>query len=145
MLWRMLALAVIALPALLTSAQAAEPIATHGDLAGLIDIGGGRKIYLECKGTGRPPVILEAGLRNRADIWSVKPDAGAAVFPEVADFTRVCAYDRPGTTLGTDQFSRSDPVLCREPQLTRSPTFMRCSEPRQSLRLMCLRDIRPEG
>ena len=31
--------------------------------------------------------------------------------PEVAAFTRVCAYDRPGTTLGTDQFSRSDP--CR--------------------------------
>jgi pimeloyl-ACP methyl ester carboxylesterase len=110
MLLRMLALAVIALPALLTSAQAAEPVATNGDFAGLIDIGGGRKIYLECKGTGSPAVILEAGLRNRADIWSVKPDAGAAVSPEVAAFTRVCAYDRPGTTLGTDQFSRSDSV-----------------------------------
>jgi pimeloyl-ACP methyl ester carboxylesterase len=110
MLWRMLALAVIALPALLTSAQAAEPAATSGDFAGLIDIGGGRKIYLECKGTGSPAVILEAGLRNRADIWSVKPDAGAAVSPEVAAFTRVCAYDRPGTTLGTDRFSRSDAV-----------------------------------
>lgn len=110
MLRRMLALAVIALPALLTSAQAAEPVATNGDFAGLIDIGGSRKLYLECKGTGSPAVILEAGLRNRADIWSVKPDAGAAVFPEVAAFTRVCAYDRPGTTLGTDQFSRSDAV-----------------------------------
>ncbi|HSA66445.1 MAG TPA: hypothetical protein VLE24_02140, partial [Methyloceanibacter sp.] len=62
------------------------------------------------RGTGSPPVILEAGLRNRADIWSVKPDAGTAVFPEVAAFTRVCAYDRPGTTLGVDQFSRSDAV-----------------------------------
>jgi pimeloyl-ACP methyl ester carboxylesterase len=103
-------LAVIALPALLTSAQAAEPIATNGDFAGLIDIAGGRRIYLECKGTGSPAVILEAGLRNRADIWSVKPDAGTAVFPEVAAFTRVCAYDRPGTTLGADQFSRSDSV-----------------------------------
>jgi hypothetical protein len=108
MLWRMLALAVIALPALLTSAQAAGPLAADGDFSGLIDIGGGRKIYLECKGTGSPVVILEAGLRNRADIWSVKPDAGTAVFPKVAAFTRVCAYDRPGTTLGTDQFSRSD-------------------------------------
>ena len=110
MLWRMLALAVIALPALLASAQAAGPIAKHGDFAGLIDIGGDRKLYLECKGTGSPVVILEAGLRNRADIWSVKPDAGEAVFPRVAVFTRVCAYDRPGTTLGTDQFSRSDAV-----------------------------------
>jgi pimeloyl-ACP methyl ester carboxylesterase len=55
-------------------------------------------------------VILEAGLRNRGDIWSVKPDQGEAVLPAVANFTRVCAYDRPGTTLGADQFSRSDPV-----------------------------------
>jgi hypothetical protein len=29
-------------------------------------------------------------LRNRGDIWSVKPDAGEAVFPQVAAFTRVC-------------------------------------------------------
>jgi len=103
-------LAVVALSVLLASAQAAEPIAISGDFSGLIDIGGGRKLYLECKGTGSPVVILEAGLRNRADIWSVKPDAGEAVFSQVAAFTRVCAYDRPGTTLGTDQFSRSDPV-----------------------------------
>ena len=103
-------LAVVALSLLLASAQAAEPIATSGDFSGLIDIGGGRKLYLECKGTGSPVVILEAGLRNRADIWSVKPDAGEAVFSQVAAFTRVCAYDCPGTTLGTDQFSRSDPV-----------------------------------
>jgi pimeloyl-ACP methyl ester carboxylesterase len=49
-------------------------------------------------------------LRNRADIWSVAPDTGEAVLPAVASFTRVCAFDRPGTTLGTDQLSRSDPV-----------------------------------
>lgn len=107
---RISVLAVIALSALLTSAKAAEPVSTNGDFAGLIKIGGGRKLYLECSGAGVPIVILEAGLRNRGDIWSVKPDAGAAVFPEVADFTRVCAYDRPGTTLGADQFSRSDSV-----------------------------------
>jgi hypothetical protein len=40
----------------------------------------------------------------------VKPDQGEAVLPAVARFTRVCAYDRPGTTLRTDQFGRSDPV-----------------------------------
>jgi hypothetical protein len=83
-------LAVVALSVLLASAQAAEPIATSGEFSGLIDISGGRKLYLECKGTGSPVVILEAGLRNRADIWSVKPDAGEAVFPQVAAFTRVC-------------------------------------------------------
>jgi pimeloyl-ACP methyl ester carboxylesterase len=91
-------------------AQAAEPVAASGDFAGLIDIGGSRKLYLECEGIGSPIVILEAGLRNRGDVWSVKPDTGEAVLPSVAGFTRVCAYDRPGTTLGTDQFSRSDPV-----------------------------------
>ena len=108
--WRIWPLVFVALFAVSTDVRGAPPTATSGDLAGLIDIGGGRKLYLECKGAGSPVVILEAGLRNRADIWSVKPDAGAAVFPEVAAFTRVCAYDRPGTTLGVDEFSRSDPV-----------------------------------
>ena len=85
-------------------------IAANGDFAGLVDIDGGRKMYLECRGTGSPVVVLEAGLRNRADIWSIKPENGDAVFPAVAGFTRACAYDRPGTTLGADQLSRSDPV-----------------------------------
>lgn len=108
--WRIWPLVLAALFAISADVQGAAPTAISGDFAGLIDIGGGRKLYLECKGKGAPVVILEAGLRNRADIWSVKPDAGAAVFPEVSAFTRVCAYDRPGTTLGVGQFSRSDPV-----------------------------------
>ena len=33
-----------------------------------------------------------------------------AVLPGVAAFTRVCAYDRPGTALDADHRSRSDPV-----------------------------------
>ena len=33
-----------------------------------------------------------------------------AVLPGVAAFTRVCAYDRPGTALDADHPSRSDPV-----------------------------------
>ena len=111
MAWRIwpLTLAMLGLAGLI-SAQAAALAATGGDFTGLVDIGGGRKLYLECRGTGGPVVIIEAGLRNRADIWSVNPDAGEAVFPQAAAFTRVCAYDRPGTTLGVDQFSRSDPV-----------------------------------
>jgi pimeloyl-ACP methyl ester carboxylesterase len=78
---------------------AASPVAT-GDFSGPIDIGG-RKLYLECRGQGTPTVILEAGANGRADVWSrdnLHP-AGARtmVFPGVAAFTRVCAYDRPGT------------------------------------------------
>jgi pimeloyl-ACP methyl ester carboxylesterase len=108
--WWIGPLFLVALFAISPDVRGAAPIATTGNFAGLIDIGGGRKLYLECNGAGSPVVILEAGLRNRANIWSVKPDAGEAVFPQTAAFTRVCAYDRPGTTLGVDQFSRSDPV-----------------------------------
>lgn len=89
------------------------PSAESGDFAGPVALPGGRVLYLECRGTGRPTVVLESGLRNRADIWRVAGDDDAspdAVFPKLAVFTRVCAYDRPGTTLGTDQFSRSDAV-----------------------------------
>src|SRR4029079_19398009 len=82
----------------------------NGAFEDLVQIDGGRRVYLVCRGTGEPTVILEAGLRNRGDIWSVAPDHGEAVLAAVATFTKVCAYDRPGTTLGTDQFSRSDPV-----------------------------------
>jgi pimeloyl-ACP methyl ester carboxylesterase len=89
-------------------AFAAAP--ASGDFTGSVAIDGGRKLYLECRGAESPTVILESGLRNRGDIWSVQPDQGEAVLPAVAAFTRVCAYDRPGTTLGTDQLSRSDPV-----------------------------------
>ena len=112
----------------------ASGAAGSGDFAGLVDIGGGRKLYLGCKGTGSPVVILEAGLRFRADIWSVKPETGEAVFPAVAAFTRVCAYDRPGTTLGTDQLSRSDPVRrCLAPPRTPWQTFMPCCRRQQFL------------
>lgn len=84
---------------------------------GRVDIGGGRHIYLRAAGKGKPTVVLVAGLRNTGDIWSVQADDGkkrTMVFQGVAAFTRVVAYDRPGTTLGADQFSRSDPV--RQPR-----------------------------
>ena len=84
----------------------------EGDFAGYVGIGGGRKIYLECHGEGSPTVLLEAGLRSRSDFWSERTEetTGQTVFAGVARFTRVCAYDRPGTTLGTTEFSRSDAV-----------------------------------
>ena len=100
-------------------AQSATPatastFATSGDFAGLVDIGGGREIYLTCRGEGAPTVILESGYPNNADIWdtiALGPDADeAAVFPGVASFTRVCAYDRPGTMLDADHLGRSDAV-----------------------------------
>jgi len=94
-----------------------------GDFSGPVDIGG-RSIYLECRGQGSPTVILESGAGGRADVWSrdLSRPAGERTMVEqgVAAFTRVCAYDRPGTIGEVDpdvdpggpEFypSRSDPV-----------------------------------
>jgi pimeloyl-ACP methyl ester carboxylesterase len=101
-----LVLLFVPLVAALTPAHAA---AASADFAGLVDIGGGRKMYLECRGAGSPTVVLVAGLRASAEDWSIAGKSAAAVFPEVAKFTRVCAYDRPGTPVG-EKPSRSDPV-----------------------------------
>ncbi len=87
--------------------------APRADFSGLVDIGGGRKIYMKCRGTGSPTVVLVSGLGNAADIWSVTTDPKneRPVFDEVARFTRVCAYDRRGTIRVTDdKLSPSTPV-----------------------------------
>ena len=55
----------------------------------LVDVGGYR-LHLHCVGQGSPTVILESGLGNMSADW-------ANVQPEVAQTTRVCAYDRAGT------------------------------------------------
>ena len=40
--------------------------AARGGFAGHVAIRGGRTLYLECRGTGRPAVVLEAGTGARA-------------------------------------------------------------------------------
>src|SRR6266480_2944591 len=87
---------------------------------GLVDIGRGRKMYLECRGTGSPTVVLISGTRGAHDDWTDlidrknpngAPKPGeSAVFPQVSKFTRVCAYDRPGTTLNDGTQTRCTPV-----------------------------------
>ena len=100
-------IAVVALTELFHVAVACA--AGSGNFAGSVDIGGGRKMYLECRGTGSPTVVLAGGLRASAADWSISDKSKPAVFPEVAKFTRVCACDRPGTPVG-EKPSRSDPV-----------------------------------
>jgi pimeloyl-ACP methyl ester carboxylesterase len=99
----LVALAISASPDLST----ANPI--REDFAKQIYIGGGRKMYLECRGTGSPTVVLVAGLKGSAEDWNITNKSEPTVFAEVAKFTRVCAYDRPGTPVG-EKPSRSDPV-----------------------------------
>ena len=87
------------------------------DFAGLVDIGGGRKMYMECRGKGSPTVVFVSGGGDRTETWSktLKPSK-QAVLPAIAETNRVCAYDRPGTFVvtgdGIDDFekSRSTPV-----------------------------------
>ena len=54
----------------------------------LIDVGGHR-LHAICRGSGSPVVLLESGIAASSLSWAV-------VQPEIAKFTRVCAYDRAG-------------------------------------------------
>lgn len=54
-----------------------------------MDIGGGQRIYLDCRGGGSPAVILEAGAGDLSFVWALVQDKAAA-------FTTVCSYDRGG-------------------------------------------------
>jgi pimeloyl-ACP methyl ester carboxylesterase len=55
----------------------------------LVAIGGGRRLYLKCMGTGRPTVVLESGFGGNTDDWR-------DVQPQLGRITRTCAYDRAG-------------------------------------------------
>lgn len=103
-----------------TSPQSAAP---REQFAGRVAVHGERKLFLQCRGSGSPTVVLESGLGNAADVWgsaflranNPTADPRQAVLPSVARFTRVCAYDRPGTARlkpGSDAYapSRSDPA-----------------------------------
>ena len=102
------------------------------DVSRLVEIGGGRGIFVECRGTGSPTVILMAGKGNGAEDWLQILDpadpahdtpgddlpfgghlmrSDDAVLPSVARFTRVCAYDRPDVRMDGADIStpRSQP------------------------------------
>lgn len=98
------------------SAQSPTADKTEDDFAGLVDIGG-RSIYLDCQGSGGPTVVLVTGYRDTSDIWTIdqtlQSPPRTMVMPAVVEFTRVCAYDRPGTvtSLGDeDLIGRSDAI-----------------------------------
>ena len=56
----------------------------------LVDVGGGRRIQIDCRGAGSPTVVLESGLDHIGSLgW-------AAVHDSIAATTRVCAYSRAG-------------------------------------------------
>lgn len=59
----------------------------YGDLGRAVPALEGRHLYLDCRGTGSPTVVLEAGMGSDARSWG-------SVFPALANTTRTCAYSR---------------------------------------------------
>lgn len=66
-----------------------------------IRLADGREIFFECRGSGSPTVVLESGYHDSSDLWSetdaTPPAPAVDAFTQIASFTRVCRYDRPGT------------------------------------------------
>lgn len=54
----------------------------------LVDVGG-YEMHINCTGRGTPAVILDSGLGDSYISWR-------QVQPQIAQFTRVCSYDRAG-------------------------------------------------
>ena len=94
-----------------------EP-AADGAIAEQVDVDG-QKLFLECRGTGSPTVVLQSGYGNAGDIWSVTDTSSPAVFPALAETNRVCIYDRPGSMITTTNASGT-PTLGETPRPGRS-------------------------
>jgi pimeloyl-ACP methyl ester carboxylesterase len=90
------ALSLLSLVAILVSTGASyeavlrhRAVRAHPVRGRLVDIGG-RRLQLDCRGTGSPTVVLESGLDNLGSLsW-------AAVHDSIARTTRACAYSRAG-------------------------------------------------
>jgi pimeloyl-ACP methyl ester carboxylesterase len=97
-----------------SSPDATSSATTSPDIDELVAIGDGRSLFLTCRGTGSPTVLLISGTRGAADEWStLLPDAAADAVPTfdaIAETTRVCAYDRPGTFDAVDEPTASSAV-----------------------------------
>lgn len=75
----------------------------------LVDIGG-YKMHIDCLGTGSPTIVLDSGLGDTWLTWY-------KVQPRIAQFTRVCSYDRAG--MGWSDASpepRTSEVMAKELQ-----------------------------
>jgi pimeloyl-ACP methyl ester carboxylesterase len=81
-------LVLIAVGGAMESLVADSPRATVTGSGQLIDIGG-RRLYMECSGSGGPTVVLQSGLGESSSSWS-------RIAPSIAASTKVCSYDRAG-------------------------------------------------
>ena len=83
-----------------TSKPTPPPSTIGQEFSGLVDIGGGRKLFAECTGSGEPTVLLESGDESDHANWRL-------VVLGLPKQVRTCTYDRFGNGL-------SDPATgCR--------------------------------
>jgi pimeloyl-ACP methyl ester carboxylesterase len=71
---------------------------------GVMVVVDGQRLHVVCGGNGRPSVLFESGIAASSLSWS-------RVLPEVAAFTRACAYDRAG--LGWSEPCRQQRTVSR--------------------------------
>jgi pimeloyl-ACP methyl ester carboxylesterase len=64
-----------------------DPVYTEA--ARLVDVGGGRRINLYCRGKGSPAVIFDSGMNDTSVAW-------ALVQPIISKKNATCSYDRAG-------------------------------------------------
>ena len=83
------ALAALAAVATALAAHASQPAGPYDKPGQLVALQDGRRIDLRCSGRGSRVVLLEGGYLATSAAWT-------KVQPEIARFTRVCAYDRAG-------------------------------------------------
>jgi pimeloyl-ACP methyl ester carboxylesterase len=84
---------VLIVPAYTSAAKSnsKEPRLKQTSFQRRIDVGG-YKLYINCEGKSRksdPVVVMDAGLGNSSESW-------LGIQPKVAEFSRVCIYDRAG-------------------------------------------------
>jgi pimeloyl-ACP methyl ester carboxylesterase len=79
-------LLVFAVGGAIATVSAANGLGASAQTGRMIDVSG-RRLYIECSGTGSPVVVLQSGLLESSAYWG-------RIAPAVAASTTVCAYDR---------------------------------------------------
>ena len=122
-------LAALGAAAAISTATAVASVASADAAPGLVDVGGGRSLFVNCQGQGSPTVFVIPGKGGYAEAWNaavpaddpirsspydVIEQAGVELSPEsvqpmVARTTRICVYDRPNTRPDGDDQSTPGP------------------------------------
>src|SRR4051794_37723625 len=94
---------VFAFGGALTSLSGGQQSHVASTTGRLVDVGDGRKLYVDCTGTGGPTVVLQSGLLLSSVEWD-------RIAPSLATSTTVCVYDRAGLGLSDEAPAGQDGV-----------------------------------